>query len=64
MIILKVCCKERVIELMKSIRDLWYEPYKDENYEYCISFGSENGIVIYWYEGFLSDIQDILKEVE
>jgi len=63
MIILKVCCKERVIELMKSIRDLWYEIYRDENYDNCISFGSENGIVIYWYCGLASDIKYILKEV-
>ena len=64
MIMLKVCCKERVIELIKSIKDLWYELYRDEDKEYCVSFGSEKGIMVYWYCGLPSEIKSILKEVE
>jgi len=63
MIVLKICCKERVIELIKSIKNLWYEIYRDENKEFCISFGSDNGVVIYWHCGLPSEIKSILKEI-
>ena len=62
----EICCKERAIQLIKSIKNLWYEPYEDKyEGEFGISFGSEEGYVIYNYTTIKqSEICDILKELK
>lgn len=64
MYIEKVCCKERAIELIDSIKDLWIEPYEDIfEGEYGISFGSKNGYVIYSYTTSIGlEILEIVKK--
>jgi len=64
MICLRICCKKRVIELMKSIKDLWYEPYRDEDKECCVSFGSEKGVIVYWFCGLPREIRKIIEEAD
>jgi len=55
---------DRAIEIAKSIKNIWIEPYEDKiESEYGISFGSDNGYVVYNYCSTLStDIFDFLKE--
>ena len=64
MFIQKVCCKERAIELIDSIKSLWIEPYEDIfEEEYGVSFGSNNGYVIYNYTTSIRlEILEIVKE--
>ena len=64
MFIQKICYKERVLELINSIKNLWVEPYEDiEGDEYGISFGSDNGYVIYNYVSNRKEIKDIYEMV-
>ena len=64
MFIQKVCCKERVIELIDSIKNLWIEPYEDIfEGEYGVSFGSIDGYVTYNYTTSIRlRILEIIKE--
>jgi len=62
----KVCCSNRVIDLIKSIPDLFVEPTEiNFNQEYCIFFGKKDGVVVYNYctsKKFI--IGEILKELK
>jgi len=61
----EVCCLDRAIEIVKSIKDVWIIPYKDIiNDEKGVSFGLENGYVIYNYVTDNEyEIDKILREV-
>ena len=61
-----VCCPNRVIDLIKSIPDLYVEPVElTFDQDYCISFGHKKGVIIYNYctsKKFIID--EILKDLK
>jgi len=62
----EVCCLNRAIEIAKTIKNIWIEPYEDiVEGEYCVSFGSDEGYVVYNYSTSLnSEIYEFLKEIK
>ena len=62
----EVCCLNRAIEIAKTIKNIWIEPYEDKvESEYGVSFGSNEGYVVYNYSTSLnSEIYEFLKEIK
>jgi len=61
----EVCCLDRAIQIAKTIKNLWVEPYEDIIEGECgVSFGSCEGYVIYNYSTTKPvEIFDFLKEI-
>ena len=62
----EVCCPNRAIKIANSIKNLWLETYENTlEQEYAVSFGSDNGYVIYNFTTTIpSQIFYILKEIK
>jgi len=60
----EVCCLNRAIEIAKTIKNIWIEPYEDKvESEYGVSFGSNEGYVVYNYSTSLnSEIYEFLRK--